>query len=111
MRQIDPLVPEHSPDLVDAVQPTNDELLEIQFGGDAEIEVKIKVVMVSDERLGGRATCQQRRDGRLDLDEPGFVEVTPDVVEDLATRDEEGSGAVVEDEIEVALAITRFLVF
>lgn len=67
--------------------------------------------MVSDKWFSSRAPCQQRRNWRLNLDEPKRIKVTSDVVEDFTSSDEECPGAVVKDKVEVTLAVTRFLVF
>ena len=110
VREVDALVAEHAPDLVHAVEPADDELLEVQLRRDAEVEVEVEVVVVRDEGLGGRAAGDHARHGRLDLEEPERVHEAADVVDDAAARDENAPGLVGENEVEVALAVAGLLV-
>ena len=110
MRQIDPFVPKHAPNLVDAVQPTDDELLQVQLWRDAQEQVQPKVVVVGDERLGSCTASEKGRDGRLDLHEPHIIEEPSDIVDNLGASDEQLACGVVEDEVKVSLAVPRLLV-
>lgn len=111
MRQVDPFVPEDTANLVNAVQAPYDELLEVQLGRNAEVQVEVEVVVVRDERLGRRAARDHARHGRLDLEEPEAVEVPADVVDDLVACDEDAPRVFGEYQVEVSLAVPGLLVF
>lgn len=105
MRHIDAFIPEDTTDLVHTVQTAYDELLEVEFRRDTEVEVEVEVVMVRNERLRRRPTRNHTRHRRLDLKETEVIEVTTDVVDDARPCDEDPTGLVGEDEIEVTLAV------
>jgi hypothetical protein len=65
----DALVAEVLAQLVDALQAADDEALEVQLGGDAQVEVAVQRVVVGDERARQRAAVERLQDRRLDLDE------------------------------------------
>ena len=65
----DALVAEVLADLVDLLEPADDEALEVELVRDAQIEVGVELVRVRDERLGERAAVARLQDRSLDLDE------------------------------------------
>lgn len=66
--EINLLVSEHASDLVHSVEPSDDELLEVELGCDSEEQVLLEVVVVGDERLGGRSSGKRGHHRRLDLE-------------------------------------------
>ena len=52
MLGVDALVAEDAPYLVDLVEPADDEPLEVQLRGDAQVKVLVEGVMVGDEGGG-----------------------------------------------------------
>ena len=70
----DALVAEVLADLVDLLEPADDQALEVELGRDAQVAVLVERVLVRDERLGERAAVARLQDGRLDLDEAPLVE-------------------------------------
>jgi hypothetical protein len=110
VREVDALVAELAAQLVDAVEAADDELLEVELGRDAHEEVEVEVVVVRDEGPGGRPSRDHVHHGRLDLDESALVKVPPHVVDDLRALLEGHADVVVEEEVEVALAVARLLV-
>ena len=74
----DALVAEVLADLVDALEPADDEALEVELGRDPEVEVRVELVVMRDERACERAAVARLQDRRLDLDEPPLVERPPD---------------------------------
>jgi hypothetical protein len=102
--QVHALVSELSAHLVDSVQATDDEHLEVQLRGDTEVHVHIQIVVVGDERLSGGATSNGVEHGGLHGDEVPVVEPAADVRVNLGTGDEDVSDVVVHHEIEVSLA-------
>lgn len=105
MRHVDTLIPKDTTDFVYTVQSTDDELLEIELGGDTKVEVEIKVVVMRDERLSSRSARNHARYRRLNLQETKVIEVTADIVDNARTSDEDTTGFFGEDEVEVALAV------
>eukprot|EP00982_Pelagococcus_subviridis_P009402 30920-Pelagococcus_subviridis.AAC.19 len=110
VRHVDALVPELSPDLVHAVHPADDELLQEQLRGDAHVQRHVEVVVVRDERLGGGAAGDHVHHRRLHLDEILIVEVLADASDDVRARDEDVSHLRVHDEVEEALPVPRLLI-
>ena len=84
----DALVAEVLAELVHALEPADDQPLEVQLGRDAEIEVGVELVVMRDERAGEGAAVAWLEDRRLDLDEAPLVERAPDRRDDLGARDE-----------------------
>ncbi len=103
----DALVAEDGPNLVDAVEAADDEALEVQLGGDAQIEVAVERVVVGDEGLGGGAPGRGLEDGRFDLQEAPLVQEVADGGDDAAAQAEDVAHGGVGHEVEVALAIAH----
>ena len=70
----DPLVAEVLAELVDLVDAADDEALEVELGGDAQVEVAVERVVVGREGARQGAAVERLQDRRLDLDEAAFVE-------------------------------------
>ena len=70
----DALVAEVLADLVDALEPADDQPLEVELGRDAEVEVRVELVVVRDERPRKGAAVARLEDRCLDLDEAPLVE-------------------------------------
>ena len=101
----DALVAEVLADLVDALEPADDEPLQVELGRDAEVEVDVELVRVRDERVRERPAVARLEHGRLDLDEAFAVEVAPDRRDHLRTQEEQLARLVVHEQVEVALAV------
>ena len=71
----DALVAEVLADLVHALEASDDQPLEVELGRDAEIEIRVELVRVRDERVRESAPIAGLQNGRLDLDEALAVEV------------------------------------
>src|SRR5262249_49614132 len=84
----DALVPEVLADLVDLLQPADDESLEIELGRDAQVEVGVELVVMGDEWPRERTAVARLQDGRLDLDESRLVEIAANRRHDARARDE-----------------------
>ncbi len=99
------LVAEVLAHLVDAVDAADDAALEVQLGGDAQVEVALELVVVRDERPRQSAAVERLEHGRLDLDEAAPVEELADRADDAGALDEHLAGLVVDHEVEVAPAV------
>ena len=69
------LVAEVLRELVDLLEPADDEPLEVELVGDAEVELGVEQLGARDERLGEAAAVARLQDRRLDLEEALAVEV------------------------------------
>ena len=101
---VDALVAEHATDLEHALEPADDEALEVQLGRDAEVEVDVERVVVGDERPRRRAAELVVEHRGLDLDEAAVGELPPDRGDRGEADREHAPGVVVDDEVDVALA-------
>ena len=71
----DALVAEVLADLVDPLEATDDEPLEVELGRDAQVEIGVELVRVRDERMREGAAVVRLKNRCLDLHEPLCVEV------------------------------------
>ena len=102
------LVAENPADLIDLVQTTNDQPLEVQLRGDAQVQLLVQGVMVGDERSGVGAGRDRHQYRRIHLDEAAAIQETADATDDAAAPHEGVGDLGVCDEVEVALAVTGF---
>ena len=102
-----PFVAEHARDLEDAIEPADDQSLQVELGRDAEVEVHVEGVVVRDERPGGRATRDRVEHRRLDLDEAALGEQLAHRAHDGEADLEHAARVVVRDQVDVALAVAR----
>ena len=105
--EADALVAEVLADLVDAVDAADDAALEVQLDGDAQVEVALELVVVRDEGSRQGAAVERLQHRRLDLDEAALVQEAADRGDDARALDEHLARVVVDDEVEVALAVAR----
>ena len=82
----DALVAEDAADLVDALEAADDEALEVELGGDAQVEVAVQGVVVGDEGPGGGAAGRRQEDRRLHLQEAAPVHEAADGGDDAAAE-------------------------
>jgi hypothetical protein len=74
VRPVDALVAEVLADLVDALEPADDQPLQVQLVGDAQVEPHVERVVMRDERPRRGAAVQRLKHGRLHLDVAALVE-------------------------------------
>ena len=101
----DALVAEVLAELVDALEAADDQPLQVQLGGDPQVEVAVELVVVGDERPRGRAAVERLQDRRLDLDEARVVEEAADRGDHLRAGDEDRARLLVGDQVELAVAM------
>ncbi|CAB5137891.1 unannotated protein [freshwater metagenome] len=63
------LIAEHTTDFIDAFHATHNEALEVKFKGDAQVQLHIKRVVMSEERPCMRSTSLNMQNGCLNFDE------------------------------------------
>ncbi len=107
MRPIHPLVPEVVADLVDALEPTDEESLEVELVGDAEVERHVEGVVMRHERPRGGPAIQRLEDRRLHLQEPALVEELPEPGDGARPEAEDLAHFRVHRQVRVALAVAQ----
>ena len=105
MGGVDPLVPEDSAYLVDLVHAADDEALEVELGGDAEVDLAVERVVAGDEWLGHRSGGHGHEHGRVHFQEAARVEEGADGGDDAAAGAHRLVHLAVGDEVQVALAV------
>ena len=108
--KVNALISELATNLVDTLQATDNQHLEVQLRSNTHEQVHVQLIVMGDERLGRRTTGDSVHHGRLDLGEIAVIKEVPDVLDNLGTGDENVARGVVHDQIQVPLAVTRLLV-
>ena len=103
----DALVAEVLAELVHALEPADDEPLEVELRRDAQVEVALELVVMRHERPRRSAAVARLQHRRLDLDEALAVEVGPDRRHDARAQHERLARLLVDEQVEVALAIAQ----
>ena len=106
----DRLVAEVLAQLVDLLEPADDQPLEVELVRDPQVEVGVELVRVRHERLGEAAAVARLQDRRLDLEEALAVEVGAHGGDDLRPRGRQLARLVVHQQVEVALPVARLAV-
>ena len=102
----EPLVAEVLADLVDALEPADDQALEVQLVGDPQEEVAVELVVVGHERPRQRAAVERLEDRGLDLEEAALVEpARGSRATTLRAQDEELARLLVGEQVELAVAV------
>src|SRR5579871_5381056 len=85
----DALVAEVAVDLVDAVEASDDEALEVELGSDAEEEVDVELIVVGGEGAGCGSSGDLLHHGGFDFEVTSAVEEGADGAEDGGSLDED----------------------
>ncbi len=101
----DALVAKILAQLVDALEPADDEALEVELGRDPQVEVGAELVRVRDERPGESAAVARLQHRRLDLDEPLVVEGAAHRGDHAGAEHEVIARLLVHEQIEIAAAV------
>jgi hypothetical protein len=111
MGEINALVSENTADLVDSIESPDDKLLEVKLWRNTEIQVEVKVVVVSNKGLGSRAAGNHTRHWCFDLEETQRVKEASDIVDDTTASIEYATCVLGKNEVKIPLSIPRFLIF
>mmetsp|Transcript_12080 Transcript_12080/g.36647 ORF Transcript_12080/g.36647 Transcript_12080/m.36647 type:complete len:577 (+) Transcript_12080:163-1893(+) len=104
VRWVDTFVAELPTDLVDALQSTHHELLQVQLGCHTHVQLHVQAVVRGDERLGGGTAGDHVHHGRLHLQEAHVVQEATHAAYHLGARHECAAHLlVVRNQIQVAL--------
>jgi hypothetical protein len=102
----DALVAEVLADLVDALEPADDQSLQVELVGDPQEEVAVERVVVGHEGARERAAVERLEDRRLDLEEAALVEPAPDRPHDLGPQDEQLARLLVREQIDLPMPVS-----
>ena len=103
---VDALVAEDATDFIDLVEAAYDEALQVQLRGDAQVELLVEGVVVSDEGSGIGAGGNGHQHRRVDLEETALIEEPADAADDTAAQPEDVHVLAVGDKVQVALTVT-----
>ena len=105
---IDALVAKDAPDLEDALHPADDEPLQVQLQGDAQVHVDVERVVVADERSSRRAALNAAEHRAFDFPEAAVIEMASNSSDDSPPDLEDLAGAVVGHQVDIALPVAHF---
>ena len=101
------LVAEDAAHLVHTVHAAHDEALQVQLRLDAEHHVHVQAVVMGVEGTCGRTDLERGQDGGIDLQEALLVQISTNLLQDLAALDKGLLDLGVCDEVNIALTITH----
>jgi hypothetical protein len=97
----DPLVTKVLAELVDLLDPADDQALQVELRRDSQIEVAIERVVVGGEGPGQRPSVQRLEDRSLDLHEVTRIEPAADLGDRAGPLQEELAGLLVRHQVEL----------
>ena len=86
---VDALVPEDPADLVDLIEPADDQPLEVELGGDAQVELLVQRVVVGDEGFGVGPGGHGHQYGVVHFQEAPVVQEPADAADNLGAQDKD----------------------
>ena len=99
------LVAEIAVDLVDPLQPTDHQALEVQLRGHAQVQLQVQGVVVGDEGLGRGTAGDVMHHRRLHFQEAAAVEPFAHRAHDPRALDEHLACLGGDDQVDIALAV------
>src|SRR5207237_8586640 len=102
---IDPLVAEVPSDLVHALEPADEQSLEVELERDAKLEIDVENVVMGGEWLRERSAGDSLEHRRLHLDEAACVELGPKGPQGRGSSDRESGRLGVGRQLKVAPAL------
>ena len=103
----DAFVAEIAVDLVNALEAADDQPLQIQLGGDPQIQIDVERVVMRPERTRHRAARNRLHHRRLDLEVAARIEELAQRREHLAAHLEHLARLGIHDQIQIALAVAN----
>ena len=101
----DALVAEHPSDLEHLLEAAHHQPLQVELGGDAQVEVEVEGVVVADEGLGQGPAGDGVEDRRLHLHEAPVLQPAAEQADHPAAEEERGAGLLGDEQVDVALAV------
>src|SRR5690606_6828895 len=108
MAGADALVSERPADLVDPIVAADEQALQVELGGDAQVKIEIECVVVCGEGFGRRPAPNRMEKGRFDLEKIAIVEEASERFEDGRPRAKDLGNLGGRKKIDIALAIALF---
>ncbi len=108
--EVDALVAERAAQLEDPLDTADAQPLEVELGGDAQVQVEVVGVDVGEERPGVGPAVDLLQDRGLDLQEALGEQGFPDRVQDVAAGPDQVARLGVDRQVDVAGAHPRLLV-
>jgi hypothetical protein len=88
----------------------NDQAFQIQFRRNAQKEITVQRVMMSDERPGESAAWNRLHHRRFHLQEAHRIEIGAQMLDDSRPGLEHTARFVIHDQVQVALPISKLLI-
>ena len=107
MFDIHAFVTEDTAQFIYPFHAADDQSLQVQFRGDAQIEFDVQGVVVCNKRPCRGAAGNSVQDRRLDFQKAIFVEDTTDALDDLRPFDKDIFHFGIDDEVHIALPIAQ----
>ena len=107
MAAVHTFVAEVTANLINALETTYDESLQIKLCCDTEVEINVESIVMSDERTSACATRNLLEYRSLDLGEASLVKDLAHGAHDLGTLQEHILHAIVDDEVKITLTIAE----
>ena len=93
--------------LVDALEATNQQALEVQLGRDAQKQAQIERIVMRLERTRGRAANQRMQGRRLDLQEISLIQKIAQALHDQRPRTQRDRDLRVGDQVDVTTPVAQ----
>ena len=106
MLKVYALVAEYPAYLVDLFDSAHDEPLEVKLGGDAKVQVAVKGVVMSDERVRHSSGGDGNQNRRLNLDEAAPIHEAAYRAYDSRAQGCDAARVLVGDKVEVSLPVS-----
>ena len=107
MPGIHAFVPENAADLEDTLHAADDQSLQVELQGNAELDVLVQSVEMGLEGTGRGAACVGDQHGGLDFDEVSACQEVPDLADDLGSLIESDPGLIVHDQVHITLSVAH----
>src|SRR5262249_5249029 len=104
-KSIHPLVAKNAPDFINAVDPTNDNPFQVEFGRNPQIEVEIQRIVVGNKRPGRRSTVGGEKHPGFALDVAAFIKEAANAGNGARALAKDVGLFRMHDEIDVALPV------
>ena len=102
------LVAEVLAHLIDTLETTNNQSLQVELGSDAHVHILIERIEMGDEWAGTGTSCDILQDRRVDLGITGIVKNATQRADDGGTLEECIFDTLVNHQVNIALAIAKF---
>src|SRR5581483_4866729 len=110
MASIYALIAENAPDLINLLEPADDQALEEQFQRDTQLEIIIQRIMMGEEGTRRRAARDELQHRRLHFQEAARIQKVTHGPDDLAALGQDTARLRVGQQVEIALAVALLFV-